>query len=42
VPRIAGPIRRARPVELRDAEFPRADTDRTIKITLPDPFTMSR
>jgi 5-methyltetrahydropteroyltriglutamate--homocysteine methyltransferase len=42
VPRIAGPIRRARPVELRDAEFPRADTDRTIKITLPGPFTMSR
>src|SRR5215472_15982707 len=42
VPRITGPIRRLRPVEVRDVAFLRANTDRTIKITLPGPFTMSR
>jgi 5-methyltetrahydropteroyltriglutamate--homocysteine methyltransferase len=42
VPRIVGPIRRLRPVEVRDVEFLRANTDRAIKITLPGPFTMSR
>jgi 5-methyltetrahydropteroyltriglutamate--homocysteine methyltransferase len=42
VPRITGPIRRLRPVELRDVEFLRRNTDRKIKITLPGPFTMSR
>jgi 5-methyltetrahydropteroyltriglutamate--homocysteine methyltransferase len=42
VPRITGPIRRRHPVEVRDVEFLRANTDRTIKITLPGPFTMSR
>ena len=42
VPRIVGPIRRLRPVEARDVEFLRQNTDRTIKITLPGPFTMSR
>ncbi|HYZ41903.1 MAG TPA: uroporphyrinogen decarboxylase family protein, partial [Stellaceae bacterium] len=42
VPRIVGPIRRLHPVELRDVEFLRRSTDRTIKITLPGPFTMSR
>ena len=42
VPRIVGPIRRLHPVEVRDVEFLRANTDRTIKITLPGPFTMSR
>lgn len=42
VPRIVGLIRRLRPVEVRDVEFLRAHTDRTIKITLPGPFTMSR
>jgi 5-methyltetrahydropteroyltriglutamate--homocysteine methyltransferase len=31
-----------RPVEVRDVEFLRAKTDRTIKITLPGPFTTSR
>jgi 5-methyltetrahydropteroyltriglutamate--homocysteine methyltransferase len=40
VPRIVGPIRRARPVELRDMEFLRANTERATKITLPGPFTM--
>ncbi len=42
VPRIVGPIRRKHPVEVRDVEFLRANTGRTIKITLPGPFTMSR
>jgi 5-methyltetrahydropteroyltriglutamate--homocysteine methyltransferase len=42
VPRIVGPIRRLRPVEVHDVEFLRHHTDRTIKITLPGPFTMSR
>jgi 5-methyltetrahydropteroyltriglutamate--homocysteine methyltransferase len=42
VPRIVGPIRRLRPVEMRDVEFLRRHTDRMIKMTLPGPFTMSR
>jgi 5-methyltetrahydropteroyltriglutamate--homocysteine methyltransferase len=42
VPRIVGPIRRLRPVEVHDVQFLRRHTDRTIKITLPGPFTMSR
>jgi 5-methyltetrahydropteroyltriglutamate--homocysteine methyltransferase len=42
VPRIVGPIRRLRPVEVRDVEFLRRHTARAIKITLPGPFTMSR
>src|SRR5947207_6463088 len=42
VPRVVGPIRRLRPVGVRDVEFLRRNTDRTIKITLPGRFTMSR
>ena len=42
VPRVVGPIRRARPVERRDVEFLRAHTDHAIKATLPGPFTMSQ
>jgi 5-methyltetrahydropteroyltriglutamate--homocysteine methyltransferase len=42
VPRITGKIRRRAPVEVRDVEFLCRNTDRTIKITLPGPFTMSR
>jgi 5-methyltetrahydropteroyltriglutamate--homocysteine methyltransferase len=42
VPRITGPIRRRHPVEVRDVAFLRQNTERTIKITLPGPFTMSR
>ena len=42
VPRIAGPIRRDRPVELRDAEFLVANTDRMTRITIPGPFTMTQ
>ena len=42
VPRVAGPIKRLRPVEVRDVQFLRANTDRKIKITLPGPFTMAQ
>jgi 5-methyltetrahydropteroyltriglutamate--homocysteine methyltransferase len=42
VPRVVGPIRRSRPVEVDDLRFLRASTDRAIKITLPGPFTMSQ
>jgi 5-methyltetrahydropteroyltriglutamate--homocysteine methyltransferase len=42
VPRVVGPIRRSRAVEVRDVEFLRANTDRRIKATLPGPFTMSQ
>ena len=41
VPLVVGPIRRARPVGVRDVEFLRANTDRAIMATLPGPFTMS-
>jgi 5-methyltetrahydropteroyltriglutamate--homocysteine methyltransferase len=42
VPRVVGPIRRARPVQVRDVEFLRAHTDRRIKATVPGPFTMAQ
>src|ERR1700716_1070438 len=42
VPRIVGPIRRRHPVEVRDAQFLRANTDRMIKMTVPGPFTMAQ
>ena len=42
VPRVTGKIRRTRPVEARDVEFLRANTDRMIKMTVPGPFTMSQ
>jgi 5-methyltetrahydropteroyltriglutamate--homocysteine methyltransferase len=42
VPRVVGPVRRTRPVEVRDVEFLRSITDRTIKITVPGPFTMTQ
>ncbi len=42
VPRVVGKIRRTRPVELRDMQFLRKNTDRKAKITLPGPFTMSQ
>ena len=42
VPRVTGKVRRRHPVEVRDIEFLRANTDRTIKITVPGPFTMSQ
>jgi 5-methyltetrahydropteroyltriglutamate--homocysteine methyltransferase len=42
VPRVVGRIRRTRPVQVRDVEFLRANTERVIKATLPGPFTMSQ
>jgi len=42
VPRVIGKIKRRHPVEVRDAQFLRANTDRAIKITVPGPFTMSQ
>jgi 5-methyltetrahydropteroyltriglutamate--homocysteine methyltransferase len=42
VPRVVAKIRRRGPVEVRDMKFLRANTDRTAKITLPGPFTMSQ
>jgi 5-methyltetrahydropteroyltriglutamate--homocysteine methyltransferase len=42
VPRIVGPIRRTRPVELRDLKILRANTERTVKATLPGPFTIGK
>ncbi len=42
VPRVIGPIRRLRPVQVRDVEFLRSITKRTIKMTVPGPFTMSQ
>jgi 5-methyltetrahydropteroyltriglutamate--homocysteine methyltransferase len=42
VPRVVGKIRRKHPVQVRDLEFLRANTDRRIKITVPGPFTMSQ
>jgi 5-methyltetrahydropteroyltriglutamate--homocysteine methyltransferase len=42
VPRITGPIHRRHPVEADDVRFLRAHTGRTIKITVPGPFTMAQ
>jgi 5-methyltetrahydropteroyltriglutamate--homocysteine methyltransferase len=42
VPRIVGKIKRHEPVEVRDMEFLRRNTDRKAKITLPGPFTMAQ
>src|SRR5258706_8185597 len=42
VPRVTGPIRRRHPVEVEDLSFLRAHTSRTVKITVPGPFTMSQ
>ena len=42
VPRVVGPIRRVRPVQVRDLQFLREHTDRPIKATVPGPFTMAQ
>lgn len=42
VPRVVGKIRRTGPIELRDMQFLRANTERLAKITLPGPFTMGQ
>src|SRR5277367_3470546 len=39
VPRVTGKIRRKYPVQVRDLQFLRANTDRLVKITVPGPFT---
>ena len=41
VPRITARITRRRPVEVRDVELLRANTDRRTKTTVPGPFTMA-
>jgi 5-methyltetrahydropteroyltriglutamate--homocysteine methyltransferase len=42
VPRVVGEIRRPEPIQTRDVRFLRAHTDRTVKITVPGPFTMAQ
>jgi 5-methyltetrahydropteroyltriglutamate--homocysteine methyltransferase len=42
VPRVVGPVRRVRPVQVRDVQFLREHTDRPIKATVPGPFTMAQ
>src|SRR3954466_11540051 len=42
VPRVAGKVRRKHAVEVDDVKFLEAHTTRTMKITVPGPFTMSQ
>ena len=42
VPRVVGPIRRARSVLGRDMKFLRSITERKIKVTIPGPFTLAQ
>ncbi len=42
VPRVTGPVRRRHPVETGDLAFLRSCTSKTIKITVPGPFTMAQ
>ena len=42
VPRVGGPVHRPHPVQADDVRFLRAATDRTVKVTVPGPFTMSQ
>jgi 5-methyltetrahydropteroyltriglutamate--homocysteine methyltransferase len=42
VPRVTGRIRRRHAVEVEDVKFLRSHTVKTIKITVPGPFTMSQ
>jgi 5-methyltetrahydropteroyltriglutamate--homocysteine methyltransferase len=42
VPRVVGPVRRPGPVQAADVRFLRAHTDRTVKATVPGPFTMAQ
>ncbi len=42
LPRVIGPVTRRHPVQVRDVQVLRANTDRAIKITVPGPFTMSQ
>ncbi|MBY3554998.1 5-methyltetrahydropteroyltriglutamate--homocysteine methyltransferase [Modestobacter lapidis] len=42
VPRVVGALARPAPIQVEDVRFLRAHTDRTIKITVPGPFTMTQ
>ncbi len=42
VPRIVGRIRRLHPVEVEDLRFLKRHTRRTVKMTVPGPFTMTQ
>src|SRR3954453_5987849 len=42
VPRVTGELRRPAPVQVEDVRFLRAHSGRTIKITVPGPFTMAQ
>ena len=42
VPLISGPLKLTRPVHVEDVKFLRANTNRTIKITIPGPFTLAQ
>jgi 5-methyltetrahydropteroyltriglutamate--homocysteine methyltransferase len=42
VPRVVGSISRPHPIQVSDVRFLRQYTDRTIKVTVPGPFTMSQ
>jgi 5-methyltetrahydropteroyltriglutamate--homocysteine methyltransferase len=42
VPRVVGAIRRKHSVQIRDVQFLRANTERSIKMTVPGPFTMTQ
>ena len=42
VPRVVGKIRRKHPVQVRDLQFLRANTDHLTKMTVPGPFTMTQ
>jgi 5-methyltetrahydropteroyltriglutamate--homocysteine methyltransferase len=42
LPRVVGKIRRKHPVEVRDVQFLRANTDRKIKMTVPGAFTLAQ
>lgn len=42
VPRVTGPLTRTVSVQRADTEFLRARSDRTVKMTMPGPFTLSR
>jgi 5-methyltetrahydropteroyltriglutamate--homocysteine methyltransferase len=42
IPRVTGEIRRQRSIEVEDARFLKAQTNRHTKITLPGPFTLAQ
>lgn len=42
VPRVAGPIRRNRPIEAQDAAFFKERAESCVKLTLPGPFTLTQ